>query len=240
MMMLELRADRCGASMRTRGFAGMRVGVLVLVLALLPSGAAAQMLANYDYENLTFRGIGVDWGRIWPDKVDATSLWTLRVDLGYVGPAVRIMPKVSWWRSDLKESELRNVAERLSNLPTLIERGVTIDAADLGNVEWSNLTLGLDAHVVWTAPLRIFTFIGIGVGLHAMNGSGDSIDDTFIEDLLDTMTAGGAVMAGLEYEPTPLLRLFSEARYVLQSEVRYPALRFGAALMVPARTGGTP
>jgi hypothetical protein len=224
--------------MRTRVFAGAG-GALVVLMALQPAGAGAQVLANYDYENLTFRGIGVDWGHIWPDKVDATSLWSLRVDLGYIGPAVRIMPSVSWWSSELKESELVNVAERLSNLPTLVERGVTIDASDLGTVEWTNITLGLDAHLVWTAPLHIFTYVGIGVGLHAMDGSGESIDDTFIEDLLDTMTAGGAVMAGLEYEPTPLLRLFGEARYVLQSEVRYPALRFGAALMVPSRTGRT-
>jgi hypothetical protein len=207
---------------------------------LLPSGAAAQVLANYDYENLRFRGIGVDWGRIWPDKVDATSLWTMRVDLGYIGPAVRIVPRVSYWKSELKQSELSNVAERLSNLPALIEQGVTIDAADLGNVAWTTLTLGLDAHLVWTAPGRIFTFIGLGVGLHAMNGSGDSIDDTFIEDLLDTLTAGGAVMAGLEFEPTPLVRLFTEASYTVQSEVRYPGMRFGAALMVPSRTGRTP
>jgi hypothetical protein len=72
-----------------------------------------------------------------------------------------------------------------------------------------------------------------------MNGSGSSIDDTFVEDLLDNMTPGIAFMAGLEFEPTTILRLYAEGRYTLQSEVRYPGLRLGAALMVPSNTART-
>jgi hypothetical protein len=216
-----------------------KLALLIALLGATPLPAAAQVLANYDYENLTFRGFGVDWGRIWPDKVDATSLWTFRVDLGYLGPAIRIMPSVSWWKSDLKRSERRLWAERLSNLPALQEQGVVLTEQDLGDVEWSTLTLSLDAHAVWTAPARIFTFIGLGLGLHAMNGSGSSIDDTFVEDLLDNMTPGIAFMAGLEFEPTTILRLYAEGRYTLQSEVRYPGLRLGAALMVPSNTART-
>lgn len=214
------------------------IGTLTIALAL-PTAAMGQGLASYDYENLTFRGIGVDWGRIWPNKTDATSLYSMRVDLGFLGPAVRIVPGVHYWSSNLKRSEVERLADRLSGLPALSDRGITIEADDLGEVEWSTLTAGIDAHVVWTAPYRIFTFVGIGVGLHAMNGKGPSIEDTFIEDLLDTLTAGFAFMAGLEYEPLPILRLYGEGRYTVQSEIRYPGIRFGAALMVPQRTGGS-
>lgn len=219
----------------------MHLRKLVPLIALLatPLSAGAQFLANYDYENLSFRGIGVDWGRIWPDKVQETNLWSLRVDLGYLGPAIRLVPTVQYWKSDMKRAELSRLAERLSNLPALQEEGVLLTGEDLGDVEWSTLTLSLDAHAVWTAPGRIFTFIGLGLGLHAMDGSGSSIDDTFVEDLLDTVTPGLAVMAGLEFEPTAVLRLYGEARYTLQSEVKYPGLRFGAALMVPANTSRT-
>jgi hypothetical protein len=216
-----------------------RITAALALCVALPAGARAQGLASYDYENLSFRGIGIDWGRIWPNKVDATSLYTFRVDLGFLGPAVRIIPSVSYWKSDLKRSELTRVAERLSSLPTLAQQGVTIDASDLGTVRWSTLTLALDGHLVWTAPFRIFTYVGLGVGLHAMNGSGGTIEETFIEDLLDTMTAGMAFMTGLEYEPTNILRIYAEGRYTLQSEVRYPGLRLGAALMVPSRAGRT-
>lgn len=210
-----------------------------LTLLALPVAAAAQGLANYDYDNLTFRGIGVDWGRISPNKVNATNLYGMRVDLGFLGPAIRLIPSVTYWKSELKQSELENVASRLSDLPALRERGVTIDAADLGTVEWSTLSLSVDAHAVWTAPAHIFTYAGLGVGMHAMNGSGASIDNTFIEDLLDTITAGIAVMAGLEYQATDILRVYGEARYTVQSEIRYPGFRLGLAFMVPNRTGGT-
>jgi hypothetical protein len=71
--------------------------------------------------------------------------------------------------------------------------------------------------------------------LHAMNGRGDAIEDTFVEGLLDSMTGGVAVMAGLEIQPMPVLRLYGEARYTLVSDVRYPGLRVGAALMLPPR-----
>lgn len=212
----------------------------LLVLSLVPAAATGQGLANYDYENLSFRGIGLDWGRIWPNKADPTSVYSMRVDLGFLGPAIRIMPSIHYWNSTLKRSEVDRVAARLSQLPTLQASGVTIDADDLGEIEWSALSLTVDAQAIWTAPGHVFTFIGFGLGLHAMNGKGSSIDGTFIEDLLDTMTPGVAFMAGLEYEPTPVLRLYGEGRYTLQSEVRYPGMRFGAALMVPNRAGGTP
>jgi len=216
-----------------------KFALLITLCTAAPSMARAQVLANYDYENLRFRGIGVDWGRIWPDEVDETTIWSLRVDLGFLGPAVRIVPTLSYWKSDLRARQLNRLAERLSNLPPLEQQGVVLTGTDLGNVEWSTLSLALDAHAVWTAPGRIFTFIGIGLGLHAMNGSGTSIDDTFVEDLLDTMAPGLALMAGLEFEPTRLLRVYTEGRYTLQSEVKYPGLRIGAALMVPSNPART-
>ncbi len=213
---------------------------IVLAAAAPAEPAAAQGLADYDYENLTFRGIGAAWGRIWPDKVDATTIWSLRVDMGFLGPAVRVVPGVSYWKSDLKNTEVDRLAARLSDLPALRSRNITITAADLGRVEWSALSLTLDTHALWTAPYRVFTYAGLGLGLHAMNGQGESVGDTFVEDLLDSITAGIAFMAGAEYEPTPVLRVFAEARYAVQSEIRYPALKLGAMLMVPSRTGRSP
>lgn len=212
---------------------------LAVLLFTNPVTAAAQGLADYDYENLSFRGIGADWGYIWPNKTDATALYSLRVDLGYLGPAIRIVPAIHYWKSSLKRSEVDRVATRLNELPALQANGVVIGADDLGQIDWSDVSFTVDTHAVWTAPYRVFTFIGAGFGLHAMNGSGAAIDGTFIEDLLDTVTAGVAVMAGIEYEPTPALRVYGEGRYTVQSEVRYPGVRFGAALMLPNRSGGT-
>jgi opacity protein-like surface antigen len=205
------------------------------VMLLMPTAARAQSLADYDYENLTFRGIGFDVGYIWPDRVEPTQMWSLRLDLGYLGPGVRIAPTLSMWSSRLRQVEIDRLADRLSALPALQERGVVLTGADLGDIDWSDFVLGLDAHAVWTAPLDIVTFVGAGLGLHALNGRGDAIDGTFVEGLLDSVTAGFAVLAGVELQPLPLLRVYGEARYTFVSDVRYPGLRIGAALMLPQR-----
>jgi hypothetical protein len=205
------------------------------MLLQLPAGAAAQSLADYDYENLSFRGIGFDYGRIWPNKVEGTALWSLRLDLGYLGPAVRLAPSISYWSSRMRAAELERLADRLSSLEPLQQQGVVITAGDLGDIYWSDLALSLDAHVVWTAPYEILTFVGAGVSLHALNGRGAVIDDTFIEDLLDSTSPGGSLLAGMEFMLLPQLRIYGEARYTLSSDVRYPALRLGGAFMLPAR-----
>jgi hypothetical protein len=202
---------------------------------LAPAAGSAQGLADYDYENLTFRGIGFDYGYIWPDRVMPTTMWSLRLDLGFLGPAVRITPTMSYWTSEFRQVELDRLADRLSRLPPLQDQGIVLTGRDLGTVEWSNLNLNLDAHVVWTAPLDIITFVGAGVGVHAMNGRGEVIEDTFVEGLLDSMAGGVAFMAGFEVQPVPVLRFYAEARYTLASDVRYPGIRAGAALMLPPR-----
>jgi hypothetical protein len=206
-----------------------------ILALLLPAAAAAQRIEDYDYENLSFRGIGLDWGYIWPSKVNSTPTYSLRIDLGFLGPAVRIVPTLTYWSSSLERSELDRLGDRLEQLPPLQSGGVQIDADDLGEVDWSNLTIGLDAHVVWTAPLDIITYVGTGLGLHALNGRGDVIDDTFIEDLLDSTIAGLAFMGGVELQPVPRLRLYGEARYTLASDIHYPGFRVGAALMLPGQ-----
>ena len=209
-------------------------GSVLLAAAIAASKPlSAQSLADYDYTNLSFRGIGLDWGYIWPTKVESTPMYSLRLDLGYLGPGIRIAPVVSYWNSKVKQSELDRFADQLNRLDALQERGVVIDASELGEIDWSDLSLMVDAHLVWSTPVSLLTYIGVGAGVHALNGRGDAIAGTFVEDLLDSTTAAGAVMAGVEGELFTALRIYGEARYTLMSDVRYPALRVGASFMVP-------
>ena len=113
--------------------------------------------------------------------------------------------------------------------------GVEITAEDLGEITWSDLTVGLDVHMLWTTPVGLMTYVGAGAAIHALNGHGDFVENTFVEDLLDSTGGGVAVMAGLEYQVVPRLRLYGEARYTLVTDIRYPGLRAGASLMLPPR-----
>jgi opacity protein-like surface antigen len=218
----------------------MRLALRALPLMLcFPVAAAAQDLADYDYENLSFRGVGLDYGYIWPTRVAATPTFNLRLDLGYLGPAIRIAPTIGYWSSEFRRSELSRLADRLEQLPVLQQQGVNITAADLGTVQWSDISLGVDAHYVWTTPFAALAFLGVNLGLHSLNGRGEAIADTFIEDLLDSTSAGFALLGGAEYEVASRLRVYGELRYTLLSDVRYPGIRLGAALMLPNAAGAT-
>jgi hypothetical protein len=215
----------------------MRIRTVTLALAcavvMLPAAGSGQSLADYDYENLTFRGIGFDYGYIWPTNVRPAPMWSVRLDLGYLGPALRLAPTLSYWSSRFRAVQLDRLADRLSQLPALRSQGIVLTGADLGDIHWSDLSMSIDAQVVWTAPLDIITFVGGGVSLHALNGRGDAIDGTFIEDLIDSTAAGASLLAGMEMQVVPRLRAYGEVRYTLVSDVRYPGLRIGAALMLP-------
>jgi opacity protein-like surface antigen len=202
--------------------------ILLLWSATSVSAAQAQTIADYDYANLTFRGVGFDYGYIWPTKVQSTSTYSLRLDLGYLGPGVRIAPSISYWSSHFERSELERLANRLNDIP-----GVVVDADDLGSISWRDISLSVDAQLVWTVPFRAFTYIGAGAGLHVLNGSGAAFENTFVEDLLDSTSGAVAAMIGLEFQPIEYLRLYGEGRYTLMSDVRYPGFRVGAAFMLP-------
>ena len=210
--------------------------LITLLLICAPASAGAQTLADYDYENLAFRGIGLDYGFIWPSKVKATPTYTIRLDLGFLGPGVRIAPIVSYWTSEMRRTELDRLADQINRLPPLMRDSVALSADDLGNITWSDLAIGVDTHLLWTTPVGLITYVGAGASIHALNGHGDFIESTFVEDLLDSTAAGISLMAGMEFELTPRVRLYGEARYTLVTDIRYPGVRFGGSLMLPPRT----
>src|SRR3990172_4460284 len=125
---------------------------MLLLLFAATTSLRAQDLADYDYENLTFRGFGLDYGFIWPTRVAATPTYSVRLDLGFLGPGVRIAPSITYWSSHFRNTELARLAGQINNLPALRDRNVTVSGADLGEIRWSDLSLGLDAHLLFTTP----------------------------------------------------------------------------------------
>lgn len=209
----------------------MRRSLLALGLVCLAahggtSGAAAQTLADYDYEYLSFRGIGVDAGYIWPNTVEPTVHYGVRIDLGYLGPGVRIIPSLAYWRSELVDEELRDLATRINQ-----QAGSSLEGEDLGPIDWSDLSLSLDGHFVWNVPFDVLAFVGLGLGLHALNGQGPAIDDTIMEDLLDAITAGASVLAGFEVAPVERIRVYTEGRYTMLNSIQYLSARAGLQFM---------
>lgn len=190
-------------------------------------------LADYDYENLRLRGVGVDVGRMWPSNLEETMPFRLRFDLGYLGPGVRIVPSITYWSADVEQGEIAAFEQQLeerSNLPA--------GTIELGDVEMSDFALQVDGHFVWTTPIDVLVYLGAGAGLHMLNGQGDGIDDTFIEDLLDSVMPGISALGGVEYAIIDRLRLYGEAHFTVVSDILSPGLRVGGAVMLPTAVQG--
>lgn len=216
------------------------VAVLGLAAALVVARAPAraQDLADFDYENLSFRGVGVEVGRIWADKVVDAPTLGVRADLGYLGPGVRITPSVTWWSSHMRAKQVGSLEDRLEGLIAQQQPGSPPPTVRLGQIDWSDLALDLDAHMVWRTPYDVLTFAGGGASVHVLNGSGNAIAGTFVEDLLDSVSAGLDVHGGVEYVASRRLRVYTAGRLELLQDIKYAALRLGLQLQLgPAAVG---
>jgi hypothetical protein len=199
------------------------------VLLLAPTRAQGQELADLDYEYLSFRGFGLDWGYLWPNRIQRAGSVGLRIDMGYAGPGLRIMPHFGYWSSPLEQREITEFEDRIEALITA--QSGTSPQLDLGEIRWRDFAMGVDAHVVWDSLLDFLTYGGIGVTAHVLDGDGDAIADTFIDDLLDSVTAGINLHFGLEYPVNERLRLYSVSRYEVMSDLQYFTVRGGFQIM---------
>lgn len=215
----------------------MRIPAILLLLTALaaPGPAPAQSLEDYDYENLAFRGVGLELGGIWPLGVERELLLGARADLGYLGPDVRIVPRITFWSSSLREGVVDELRE---NVLRLCREPESDCVREFGEVRVSDLALSLDAHYTWPAWAGLVPYTGAGLGIHLLNGQGELIDDTFVEDLLDAITPGINLIAGTELPLGSHLRLFTEARGVLGTDLQYAALVAGGSWTIPTPPAG--
>jgi opacity protein-like surface antigen len=201
-----------------------------LVLAL-PGAARAQDMTDYDYENLVLSGVGAHVVEIFPSRSEPTLGLNVRVDLGLLGPNVRISPGLTFWSTQLRDSEVERMEQRIED--ACDRGGSPCPGVDLGDVEISDLSLDVDAHFLWATDYVVEPYAGVGVSLHLLNGRGDFIEDTFVEELLDAIAPGFNVVGGLEFPITESLRVLGEARGVLTGNVRYISLGVGGAWRFP-------
>jgi len=206
-------------------------------LFLVPAGAAGQDLADLDYENLGFRGFGIDWGYLWPSRIERAGSVGIRIDMGYAGPGLRIMPTVSYWSSPLQQREITELEDRIEDLITA-QSGAPSPQLDLGTIRWRDVAVGVDAHVVWDSLLDLLTYGGIGVTAHVLDGDGDAIAGTFIDDLLDSVTAGINLHFGMEYPVTERFRIYGLSKYEVMSDLQYFTVRAGWQIMTGPNAPG--
>jgi hypothetical protein len=224
-------------------------GALIFLAALLaPLPVLSQTLEDYDYENLQFRGIGPEVGWVIPWNIEPAVSYGLRGDLGFVGPHIRIVPSILYWSSRLKDDEVESLATQFLEICTRRSPGNCPSSLDLGEVRRSDLEISVDAHVIPGVPTLISPYAGGGFGLHLLNGGGESIDDSFVEDLLDTLAPGVNLLAGVMLPLGPI-ELLVEGRLAATSDVQYGNFLFSGVWTLPrpptrdaagSPTGGAP
>jgi hypothetical protein len=139
----------------------------------------------------------------------------------------------------MKHSEVRCLEGNVDDLiEGQLDPGTEFSGVDLGSIEYSDFILSMDGHFVWSIPMDFLTFAGGGMSLHIMDGDGESIAGTFVEDLLDSVKPGFNVHGGLEYPLADGFRLYGEARYELMEDLRYFELRFGGQIMLSGPAAG--
>ena len=216
------------------GKRGSRIARLLPLATLLMivgvPGAGGQELADFDYENLSFRGVTAEWGYIFPNRVEDTSSLSVRMDLGFLGPGVRVVTGVTHWSSFLIREEVGRLEERVEEL--VFEQSGQLVDVDLGDIRWSDVALHADAHMMWQVPLGALTYLGLGATAHVMRGSGRAVEGTFVEDLLDSVRAGVNVHGGIEYPIHRRFRLLGHGRFEVLENLRYTEIRLGGQLML--------
>ena len=199
-------------------------------LLATPRLLVAQDIADIDYEHLSFRGIGLELGYLWPNEVVATESYGFRIDMGYAGAGLRVVPSVHYWKSRLEDEEIMNFSSRIADL-VASQTGGAAPALDLGTINYSDLAIGIDFHVVWEVPLDLLTFGGLGATAHIIDGDGDAINGTFVEDLFDSVEPGFNLHLGAEYPVTNSTRLYTVGRYEVMPDLRFFQVRVGWQFM---------
>jgi hypothetical protein len=193
-------------------------GALLLVAA---EGAHAQSLEDYDYTNLGFRALGVEARWVDASQNESTVGVGVRVDLGFLGPYIRIVPRAGWWNADVEESAVRELEAQLEEVSDLPPGSI-----DLGSLERTAWNLGLDAQ--WTLQEAVLApYLGVGLDLYLLDDDGEAIEGTFLDSAV--ITAGVSGVVGAEFNFLAHWRIYSELRGTLVTDASNAAVALGLA-----------
>lgn len=136
----------------------------------------------------------------------------------------------SYFKGDFDSTQ---VAEFENNLARIVDDPTNDFTIDVGGVSWSDLAIELDLQYVIGIGAKVASFVGVGLAAHVMNGSGESIGGTFVEDALDRMDLGLNLSLGTHVQLVPSVYLTMDVRGSLATELRSAAARAGLMYRIP-------
>ncbi len=199
---------------------------LAVLLSVSPTArlSAQGLFSQFSYDNLKPSALQLDLGPVGGNNIRGTLTGGLRLDYGFIAPHVRVLLGVSYYKADFSSAARARFAQRLDSV---VNPG-TQDTINLGRITWSDVTGDVDLQYVLPQGRAVTTYLGIGIGAHVRHGSGPAIKGTFVQDALNSITAGLNGTIGTEVG-AKRWRFVLEARGVLSSGVSTVALRSGVA-----------
>lgn len=203
----------------------------VALFSIVPSFhlSAQGVLNQFSYDNLRLSGIQADIGLLGASELTGSTVGGLRIDYGRIAPRVRLLVGLSYFQSQF-DQESRTRFER--RLDSIVNPG-TPDNINLGRISLSDIIGDIDFQLVFPQGNGITAYLGTGISIHARNGSGASINGTFVEDALDVITAGLNGTMGFEFNLSRAWRFTVDGRGVLSSGLRTVSLRTGIMYRLP-------
>jgi hypothetical protein len=204
---------------------GPAVGVIALLLSASPPVrlSAQGFLSKFSYDNLKPSALQLDLGPVGGNNIRGTLTGGLRLDYGFIAPHIRLLLGASYFKADFSSAARARFEDRLR---TIVNDPDSNFAINLGRITWSDVTGDVDLQYVLPQGHAVTTYLGIGLGAHIRHGSGPAINDTFVQDALNSITAGLNGTIGVEVG-AKRWRFTLEGRGVLSSGVSTVSLRSG-------------
>jgi hypothetical protein len=214
----EFSRGWCGEGLRV-----IRAGLLFMAFVVVSGAPAvdAQDLAQYDYANLGFRALGVDVLYANASQSKGAVGIGARVDLGFLGPYIRVVPRFAYWSADVDDTQVAKLERQIEDVS-----GLDSGSVNLGSISRDYWVLATDLQ--WTLPeAEVRPYLGLGVDIYILNDSGDAIKNTFLDDAV--ITAGISGVAGLEFDIGRAFRVYGDVRGTLVTDASNLAFYGGIA-----------
>jgi hypothetical protein len=209
-------------AVRRSGGRAVRLVAILLTVGRPDHLSAQGFLSRFSYDNLKPSALQFDLGPVGGNNIRGTLTGGLRLDYGLIEPHVRVLLGLSYFKADFSSAARARFAQRLDSI---VNPGRP-DTINLGPITWSDVTGDVDLQYVLPQGRSVTSYLGIGLGAHIRHGSGPAINGTFVQDALNSITAGLNGTIGTEVG-AKRWRFVVEARGVLSSGVSTASLRSG-------------
>ena len=210
---------------RLSGWTVSKAMLAVLLLSVHPANrlTAQGFLSQFSYDNLKPSALQLDLGPLGGNNIRGTLTGGMRLDYGFIAPHIRVLLGVSYFKADFSSEARARFEQRLKSV---VRDPTGDDTISLGRITWSDVTGDLDLQYVLPQSRSVTAYMGVGLGAHIRHGSGPAINGTFVQDALNSITAGLNGTIGTEFGANRW-RVTLDARGVLSSGLSTASLRTG-------------